>query len=380
MYDGDGNRVQKIVAGVTTKYLVATVNPTGYPQVVYQTFSGTGITEYWRQFVYGLDRISQYRSTQSGTQKSFYVYDGHGSVRALTDGSGNVTDTYDYDAFGNVTHQTGTTPNEFLFAGEQYDSNLHLYYNRARYLNVSTGRFWSMDTFEGDPEAPLSLHEYLYAEGDPITNLDPAGHQIDDLIGSAIGSALNNISAIQGQAVMDQVRYGGSAGLKALFLSGVIIGGAIAIEGFGSIAREMPLLKAASSGVVIANEMKSFEVEFAEEVVAFRGGTFVGQTVEDTAGIDGFLDGDPASLKVLSTNSVQTVLDRLQEARDEAADAGYFGVELFVSAKNIRASALLAVEDSRGAIVRATIESYPRQGILKTVNILTADGWLRFVP
>ena len=255
-----------------------------------------------------------------------------------------------------------------------------LYYNRARYLNTSTGRFWSMDTFEGDPEAPLSLHEYLYAEGDPITNLDPAGHQIDDLIGSAIGSALNNISAIQGQAVMDQVRYGGSAGLKALFLSGVIIGGAIAIEGFGSIAREMPLLKAASSGVVIANEMKSFEVEFAEEVVAFRGGTFVGQTVEDTAGIDGFLDGDPASLKVLSTNSVQTVLDRLQEARDEAADAGYFGVELFVSAKNIRASALLAVEDSRGAIVRATIESYPRQGILKTVNILTADGWLRFVP
>ena len=103
VYDGDGNRVQKIVAGVTTKYLVATVNPTGYAQVVYQTFSGTGITEYWRQFVYGLDRISQYRSTQSGTQKSFYVCDGHGSVRALTDGSGNVTDTHDYDAFGNVT-------------------------------------------------------------------------------------------------------------------------------------------------------------------------------------------------------------------------------------------------------------------------------------
>ena len=157
MYDGDGNRVQKIVAGVTTKYLVATVNPTGYAQVVYQTFSGTGITEYWRQFVYGLDRISQYRSTQAGTQKSYYVYDGHGSVRALTDQNGNVTDTYDYDAFGNVTHQTGTTPNEFLFAGEQYDTNLHLYYNRARYLNTSTGRFWSMDTYEGDPESPLSL-------------------------------------------------------------------------------------------------------------------------------------------------------------------------------------------------------------------------------
>ena len=184
VYDGDGNRVQKIVAGVTTKYLVATVNPTGYPQVVYETFSGTGITEYWRQFVYGLDRISQYRSTQAGAQKSYYVYDGHGSVRALTDGSGNVTDTYDYDAFGNVTHQTGATPNEFLFASEQYDSNLHLYYNRARYLNTSTGRFWSMDTYGGDPESPLSLHKYLYAQGDPVNNSDPGGMQIDEALGA----------------------------------------------------------------------------------------------------------------------------------------------------------------------------------------------------
>ncbi|HVU47504.1 MAG TPA: hypothetical protein VHD85_15330, partial [Terracidiphilus sp.] len=34
LYDGDGNRVAKTVNGVTTRYLVDDLNPTGYPQVV----------------------------------------------------------------------------------------------------------------------------------------------------------------------------------------------------------------------------------------------------------------------------------------------------------------------------------------------------------
>ena len=32
-------------------------------------------------------------------------------------------------------------------------------YNRARYLDVRTGRFWGMDTDEGDVESPLSLQK-----------------------------------------------------------------------------------------------------------------------------------------------------------------------------------------------------------------------------
>jgi hypothetical protein len=44
------------------------------------------------------------------------MVDGHGSVRGLADTSGNVTDTYDYDAFGNLLHSTGTTPNVYRFS------------------------------------------------------------------------------------------------------------------------------------------------------------------------------------------------------------------------------------------------------------------------
>jgi RHS repeat-associated protein len=186
VYDGDGNRVSKTAAGVTTTYLVDTLNPTGYAQVVYESFSGgtAGNREQNHAYVYGLELISQVRSYQASfnnlTQRIYYVYDGHGSVRALTDPTGAVTDTYDYDAFGNLLHSSTTlatpTLNNYLFAGEQFDPDLNLYYNRARYLNTSTGRFWSMDSFEGRSQDPLSLHKYLYASSDPINRLDPVGN------------------------------------------------------------------------------------------------------------------------------------------------------------------------------------------------------------
>jgi RHS repeat-associated protein len=83
--------------------------------------------------------------------------------------------TYDYDAFGNLTNSTGSTPNNYLFAGEQYDPALGLYYNRARYLNTTTDRFWSMDTQEPTPLDPMSLHRYLYADANPVDNVDPTG-------------------------------------------------------------------------------------------------------------------------------------------------------------------------------------------------------------
>jgi YD repeat-containing protein len=123
-YDGDGNRIFKTVAGVTTAYLMDDRNPTGYVQVLDEV-QGPSIT---RSYVYGLELIKQDRiACPGGTQATSYnVYDGHGSVRALTDTTGAVTDTYDYDAFGNLIHSTGSTPNNYLFAGEQFDPDLHL--------------------------------------------------------------------------------------------------------------------------------------------------------------------------------------------------------------------------------------------------------------
>src|ERR1700740_2173774 len=70
--------------------------------------------------------------------------------------------TYDYDAFGNLIHSAGTTYNNYLFAGEQFDPDLNLYFLRARHLNVSTGRFWTMDSAEPKRFRPKTLHRYIF--------------------------------------------------------------------------------------------------------------------------------------------------------------------------------------------------------------------------
>jgi RHS repeat-associated protein len=171
VYDGDGNRVGKTVGGVTTNYLVDTNNPTGYAQVVEELQGGVVV----EQFNYGHDLISRHCPVTSAYPLSFYRYDGHGSVRLLTNASGAITDAYDYDAFGNLIYHSGTTPNDYLYSGEQFDANLGFYYLRARYMNTSSGRFLTSDAFEGNNDEPKSLHKYLYAYANPISNTDPSG-------------------------------------------------------------------------------------------------------------------------------------------------------------------------------------------------------------
>jgi RHS repeat-associated protein len=84
-------------------------------------------------------------------------------------------DTYDYDAWGNIVSQTGSTPNVYLYRGEQYDPDLQLYYLRARYFNPLTGRFLTRDPVDGKIWLPQTLHKYLYAAGNPINAVDPSG-------------------------------------------------------------------------------------------------------------------------------------------------------------------------------------------------------------
>lgn len=153
----------------------------------------------------------------SGTwTPSFYGYDGHGNVRFLTNSAGAITDSYDFDAFGMPIKTSGTTPNQFLYSSERYDSSVGLYDLRARYLNQATGRFWARDPMEHnccgqswdqntvwnrdtarDPDvvrlwvkgqqmrgtrccgscSPLQFNPYIYADDDPVDRIDPMGRE-----------------------------------------------------------------------------------------------------------------------------------------------------------------------------------------------------------
>ncbi len=166
VYDGDGNRVSKTAGGVTTVYLVDEGNPKGLPQVV-EEVSGTTAQ---KTYLYGLARISQTKVATATV--SYYGYDGHGDVRYLTDLTGAVTDTYDYDAFGNVVGTTGGTANVYRYQGEAFDAETGLYYLRARYYDPVAGRFLSVD-----PKADQGQHPYAYAGADPVNGHDPTGTQ-----------------------------------------------------------------------------------------------------------------------------------------------------------------------------------------------------------
>src|SRR5712692_10121176 len=124
-YDGDGNRVSEAIGGTTTKFLVDDHNPTGLTQVLDEIVSGT-VT---RTYSYGLQRNQQINGTWTPT---FYGYDGHGSVRFLTNAAGAVTDSYQYDAYGMPIASSGTTPNVFRYSGEWSDSSIGLYHLRDR--------------------------------------------------------------------------------------------------------------------------------------------------------------------------------------------------------------------------------------------------------
>ena len=164
-YNSQGIRVSKTASGLTTRYLVDSNRP--FAQVLVETTDTSSVN-----YTYGYDLISMKHSDGS----SYYHYDGQMSTRLLTNAVQDVTDTYTFDAFGLLLEGSGSTVNNYLYTGEQFDPNTGFYYLRARFLNQDSGRFIWMDELLGDVFNPMSLNKYVYVHANPITNLDPSGN------------------------------------------------------------------------------------------------------------------------------------------------------------------------------------------------------------
>ncbi len=92
-----------------------------------------------------------------------------GSNIVLTDDNQNVLVRYEYDVFGAIRSETGTSDNVRKFTGKEYDSDVRLYYYAARYYDPYIGRFT-----QHDPAADGS-NWYAYGANNPLKFIDPTG-------------------------------------------------------------------------------------------------------------------------------------------------------------------------------------------------------------
>jgi RHS repeat-associated protein len=163
-YDGNGRRVTKTGGGNTTTY----------------TYDAAG------------QLAAEYDNTtpQPAQCTTCYLSSDHlGSVRLVTDSSGQVISRHDYLPFGEEivggyagrTSALGFGTAEGVtqrFTGEERDSESGLDYFGARYYGSALGRFTSPDEalLDQNPSNPQSWNLYSYVRNKPLTSFDPSGN------------------------------------------------------------------------------------------------------------------------------------------------------------------------------------------------------------
>jgi len=157
-YDPRGRRVEKVAGGATTSY----------------TYDGKDVVREVRgtttlRYIDG-SGFDEPLAMDDGTALSYFHADGLGSIARVTNASGAVTLTRQYDAWGNL--EVGASEPGYAFTGREWDPQTGLYYYRARYYDPKAGRFASEDPFgwrsSGD-------NFYRYVDDDPVNGVDPLG-------------------------------------------------------------------------------------------------------------------------------------------------------------------------------------------------------------
>ncbi|MFR3349200.1 MAG: RHS repeat-associated core domain-containing protein [Mediterraneibacter faecis] len=213
MYDGDNNRVfeldntykwedcygdevlipenQRTEDGDSPKEQLASLvkggsNAKGYTLTEYindinrentEVLAEYGADEKVRQaYTYGESGIGERISVDKSTESSYYLYDGRNSVTGILTENANLTNSYQYDPYGNLTSGTADGVNYYGYNGESTNVKTGLQYLRARYYSAENGTFTTEDSDLGTTENPLTRNRYAYTSNNPVNYDDPTGH------------------------------------------------------------------------------------------------------------------------------------------------------------------------------------------------------------
>jgi RHS repeat-associated protein len=159
VYDGDGNRVKKVVDDGQTAVTTIYVNR-------FYEVTGNEITSY---YYLGGKLVAK----RTGTELS-YIHQEHLTGTALvTSDNGTSLGAMKYYPYGET--RSGSVPTDKKFTGQRLDAT-GLYYYNARYYDPNIGRFISPDTFVQEYTNPQTWNRYSYVLNNPLRYKDPLGH------------------------------------------------------------------------------------------------------------------------------------------------------------------------------------------------------------
>ncbi|MDX2105631.1 MAG: RHS repeat-associated core domain-containing protein [Candidatus Melainabacteria bacterium] len=160
VYDPMHRQVQKNVDGDKTRFLYS-----GWRRIA--DYDGSMDSLICR-YVYGNRVDEPLVRVASNGDLTFMYHDRQGSITALADETGVVSNRYAYSPYGESDDMDGTT---FGFTGQRYDSETGLYYYKLRYYSPTLGRF-----LQPDPIGYAGgMNLYQYVKNDPGTYVDPLG-------------------------------------------------------------------------------------------------------------------------------------------------------------------------------------------------------------
>jgi RHS repeat-associated protein len=115
-----------------------------------------------------------------GGSNYFYTKDQPpGSIRELTDSSGNMQAQYGYDPYGRVTKLQGSLASDFQYAGYYFHAPSGLSLTKYRNYRASLGRWLNRDPI-GEVGG---VNLYAYVRNEPIGLTDPLGVAEDSGLG-----------------------------------------------------------------------------------------------------------------------------------------------------------------------------------------------------
>jgi len=202
-YDYRNRPVSRTINGTATYFIYD-----GWSLIGEYNVSGALLQKY----IHGVN-IDEILAKIDSTGTVFYHQDGLGSTVALTNSSGALLESYQYDVFGKATISDNSAlpiassafSNRFMFTGREWIAEVGLYDYRNRVYSAELGRFIQSDPIRFDA-GDVNIYRYVF--NGPADSIDPLG--LADLRSFSSQELQSTATKVEGgqKMVMDVAKSG----------------------------------------------------------------------------------------------------------------------------------------------------------------------------